>query len=274
MGLHMLPKRHWADMTWEDFRAADTARWIAVLPVAAVEQHGPHLPLGVDGFINEGYLARAMALLPASLPVTVLPLQWVGKSDEHLAFSGTLTLSPETAIRSWIEIGEGVFRAGVRKLVMINSHGGNGAVMELVARDLRVRLGMLAVTASWSRFGYPDGLFTEAERTHGIHGGAIETALMRAIRPDAVREDKVADFKSEAVAMEREFKWLRTDRPAGFGWMTQDLNDAGALGDARAGTREKGEAALEHGARSFIELLEDVDRFEFDRLKDGPEGLV
>jgi creatinine amidohydrolase len=159
----------------------------------------------------------------------------------------------------------------VRKLVIINSHGGNSAVMEIVARDLRVRLGMLAVTASWSRFGYPDGLFTDAERTHGIHGGAIETALMRAIRPDAVREDKIAEFKSEAASMEQEFKWLRPDRPAGFGWMAQDLNEAGALGDARAGTKEKGEAALEFGARAFIELLQDVNRFDLDRLKDGPD---
>jgi creatinine amidohydrolase len=204
--------------------------------------------------------------------VTFLPLQWIGKSDEHLAYPGTLTLSPETAIRSWIEIGESVFRAGVRKLVIVNSHGGNSAVMEIVARDLRVRLGMLAVTSSWSRFGYPDGLFSEAERTHGIHGGAIESALMRAIRPDVVREDKVANFKSEAAAMEREFKWLRPDRPAGFGWMTQDLNEQGALGDARDGSREKGEAALEHGARAFIELLNDVDRFDLGRLKDGPAG--
>lgn len=268
----MLPRRDWTDMTWEDFDAADTAAWIAVLPVAAVEQHGPHLPVGVDGFINEGYLARTRERLPKDLPVTFLPLQWAGKSDEHLAFPGTLTLSPETTIRSWIEIGEGVFRAGVRKLVIVNSHGGNSAVMEIVARDLRVRLGMLAVTASWSRFGYPDGLFSEAEVTHGIHGGAIETALMRAIRPESVREEKVADFKSAAVTMAREFKWLRPDRPAGFGWMAQDLNETGALGDARAGTAEKGKACLDHGARAFIELLEDVNRFDLDRLKDGPPG--
>jgi creatinine amidohydrolase len=94
---------------------------------------------------------------------------------------------------------------------------------------------------------------------------------MRAIRPDAVREDKIADFKSEAAAMEKEFKWLRPDRPTGFGWMVQDLNSLGALGDARAGTKEKGEAALEFGARAFIELLEDVDRFDPKRLKDGPD---
>lgn len=268
----MLPKRFWIEMTWEDFRAGDPARWIAVLPVAAVEQHGSHLPTGVDGYIAEGYLARVLALLPETLPVTFLPLQWVGKSDEHVAFPGTLTLSGESALRGWAGIGESVHRAGVKKLVIVNSHGGNSAVLELVARELRVRLGMLVVTASWSRFGYPDALFTEVERTHGIHGGSIETSLMLAIRPDLVQLDKAADFKPETLAMEKEFRWLRADRPAGFGWMAQDLNPAGALGDARAASKERGEAALEHGARSFIELLHDVDRFELSRLRPGPSA--
>ena len=269
-GYDMLPKRQWIEMTWEDFRASDPARWIAVLPVAAIEQHGPHLPLGSDGLIAEGYVARAIKMLPDSLPVTFLPVQWVGKSDEHVAFPGTLTLSTEAAIRSWTDLGESVHRAGVRKLVMISSHGGNSAVMEIVARDLRVRHGMLAVTAAWSRFGYPEKLFTDVERAHGIHGGAIETSLLLALQPTNVRRDKLADFKPETVAMEREFARLRADRPSGFGWMTQDLNPAGALGDAKAGAKEKGDAALEHGARAFVELLEDVNRFDLKRLKDGP----
>lgn len=267
----MLPKRRWAEMTWEDFRTGDPARWIAVLPLAAVEQHGPHLPVGVDSYIAEGYLARVQERLPAELPVTFLPLQQIGKSDDHLAFPGTLTLPAETAIRAWAGIGESVHRAGVRKLVIVNSHGGNSALMELVARDLRVRFGMLVVTASWSRFGYPEGLFSDLERTHGIHGGAIETSLMLALRPDLVRMEKAADFKPETLAMEQEFKWLRADRPAGFGWMTQDLNPAGALGDAKAASKEKGEAALEHGARAFIELLEDVHRFDLKRLGREPK---
>jgi creatinine amidohydrolase len=266
----MLPKHQWTEMTWEDFRAGDPVRWIAVLPVAAVEQHGPHLPVGVDGYIAEGYLARVLELLQESLPVTFLPLQWVGKSDEHLAYPGTLTLPVESALRAWTALGESVHHAGVRKLVIVNSHGGNSALLELVARELRVRLGMFVATASWSRFGYPEGLFTEAERVHGIHGGAIETSLMLAIRPDLVCMDKAADFKSATLAMEKEFKWLRADRPAGFGWMTQDLNETGALGDARAASKEKGEAALEFGARAFIELLEDVQRFDLARVKPGP----
>jgi creatinine amidohydrolase len=268
----MLPKRQWTEMTWEDFRAGKPERWIAVLPVAAVEQHGPHLPVGVDGFIAEGYLARVLKLLTDQLPVSFLPQQWIGNSNEHLAFPGTLTFSAETAIRTWSEIGESVYRAGVRKLVIINAHGGNSPVLDLVARDLRARLGMLAVTAAWSRFGYPDGLFTDIERVHGIHGGAVETSLMLAMRPDAVRQDKAADFAPESLKIEREFARLRTDRPAGFGWMAQDLHPSGALGNAKAGSRDKGEAAAEHGARAFVQLLEDVHRFDLKRLKDGPRG--
>lgn len=266
----MLPRRHWIEMTWEDFRAGDPARWVAVLPVAAVEQHGPHLPVGVDSYIAEGYLARALKLVPDSLPVTFLPVQWVGKSDEHLAFPGTLTLSAETAMRAWTEIGESVHRAGVRKLVIVTSHGGNSSVLDIVARDLRVRFGMLAVSAAWSRFGYPEGLFTDIERAHGIHGGAIETSLMLALQPATVRKEQAAEFKPETLAIEREFARLRADRPAGFGWMTQDLNPAGALGDARAASADRGEKALDFGARAFVELLEDVNRFDLTRLKDGP----
>ena len=133
----MLPKRQWSEMTWQDFSAPDTARWIAVLPLAATEQHGPHLPLGVDRLIAEAYLSGALALMPDDLPVTVLPVQAIGQSDEHLRFPGTLSFSAETVIRAWTEIGESVHRAGVRKLVLVSGHGGNLAGMDMVARDLR-----------------------------------------------------------------------------------------------------------------------------------------
>src|SRR3569623_680351 len=157
----MLPKPQWSDMTWQEFGAADTARWLAVLPLAATEQHGPHLPVGVDRCIAEAYLARAAALVPDDLPVTFLPIQPVGQSDEHVDYPGTLTLSAETVIRAGTEIGASVRRAGVRKLLMITSHGGNVAAMDIVARELRVRHDMLVATCGWHRFGYPDGTFTE-----------------------------------------------------------------------------------------------------------------
>ena len=268
----MSPKRQWTEMTWEDFRAGDVARWIAVLPIAAVEQHGPHLPLGVDGFIAETYLKRVLPLVPEALPVTFLPAQWIGKSDEHLEFPGTLSFSSATAIGAWTEIGEGIARAGVKKLVIVTSHGGNSSIIDLVARDLRVRFGMLAVAVSWHRLGYPDRLFTDVERIHGIHGGDIETSIMLAGRPETVRKDKAGNFVPATLAMEKEFAQLRAHRLAGFGWMTQDLNPAGAVGDATQATREKGEKAVEFGARAFVKLLEDMHRFDMGRLAKGPLG--
>ena len=264
------PKRDWMEMTWEDIAGGDTARWIAVLPLAAVEQHGPHLPLGVDSFIAEAYLARVRDLLPDGLPVTFLPVQRIGVSAEHLAFPGTLTLSAATAIAAWTELGDSLARAGLRKLVLVTSHGGNVAAMETVARDLRTRLGMLAVTVGWHRFGYPDGTFASEEKKHGIHGGDIETSLMLAAKPGTVRMDRAPKATPATVAMASEFKWLGAYRPAGFAWMTQDLHPSGAVGDATLATAAKGDAALARGAQAFVELLREIDRFDLSRLRDGP----
>lgn len=268
----MNPKRNWADMTWQDFQAGKPESWIAVVPVAAVEQHGPHLPLNVDVAIGQGYLSRVMPKLPDALPVTFLPMQQIGKSGEHRDFPGTLTFSWETVIRAWTEIGESVHRAGVRKIAFINSHGGNSSVLDIVTRELRERLGMFAVLTSWHRLGYPEGLFSAEEKLHGIHGGEIETSLMMAFAPDEVRMDKLDDFVPVTRTMEKEFKYLRAAVPAGFGWMTQDLQESGAIGNARAASKEKGEQAAEYGARAFVALLEDVHRFDLKRLKAGPLG--
>lgn len=267
-----LPKCNWMEMTWQEIAAAgrDSARWIAVLPLAAVEQHGPHLPLGVDTYIAEAYLARVQKLLPVDLPVTFLPVQRVGVSAEHLSFPGTLTLSARTAIAAWTELGESLARAGLRKLVLITSHGGNVAAMELVARDLRTRLGMLAVTVGWHRFGYPDGIFSTEEKRHGIHGGDIETSLMLAAQAELVRMDKAANAVPATIGMARDFKWLGAYRPAGFAWMTQDINPTGAVGDATPASAAKGEAALQQGAKAFVELLREIDRFDLARLHEGP----
>ena len=266
----MLPKRNWMEMTWQEIAAGETARWIAVLPLAAVEQHGPHLPLGVDTFIAEAYIERVGKILPADLPVTFLPVQRIGVSAEHLEYPGTLTLSPTTAIAAWAEIGESLARAGLRKLVLITSHGGNVAAMETVARDLRARLGMLAVTVGWHRFGYPDGTFTAEERKHGIHAGDIETSQMLAAKPDTVHMDRAPNAVPATIAMAKEFKWLGAYRPAGFAWMTQDINPTGAVGDATLATAAKGDAAFARGAEAFIELLREIDRFDLSRLRDGP----
>jgi creatinine amidohydrolase len=267
----MLASRHWSELTSADMRAADMARVIAVLPFAAIEQHGPHLPLGTDAFIMEGYLARVLERLHGDLAVVFLPVQAIGTSQEHSAFAGTLSLTDQAALDNWAAIGESVARAGCRKFVLLNSHGGNAALLDRLALVLRVRQRLLAVTASWSRFGYPDGLFSAAEVAHGIHAGEIETSLMLAFRPDLVRMEEAENFVPASLDFERDFAWLRTARPAGFAWMAQDLSSSGAIGNAAAATAEKGEAAADYGATAFIELLQDVEMFDLARLDDGPE---
>ena len=257
-----VPPRNWTDIHWSDISISEAARWIAVLPLAATEQHGPHLPFETDVLIGEAYLARVRELLPAKIPVTFLPLQRIGISTEHIDFPGTQTLPVDVALKAWTAIGESVARAGVRKLVMVTSHGGNSAAMSLVAQDLRAHHGLLAVTTNWSRFGAPDGLFSAEELRHGIHGGAVETSIMLARYPHTVRKEAIANFHPASIAMEKKFRWLSTHRPVPFAWQTQDLHESGAVGDATKASAEKGEKLLDHGARAFCELLDDVDKFD------------
>jgi creatinine amidohydrolase len=266
-----LPPRDWTDIHWPDVSGTAPARWIAVLPLAATEQHGPHLPVGTDVMIAQAYLARVRELLPEALPVTFLPLQPVGISTEHVSYPGTLTLPTEVALRTWMALGESIARAGVKKLVMVTSHGGNGAAMTLVAQDLRAQQGLLAVTTAWSRFGAPEGLFSAQELHHGIHGGAAETSIMLARYKQHVRTDATADFRPADIAMEKDYRWLSAHRPAPFAWQAQDLHPSGAAGDATIATAEKGRRLIDHGARAFCELLADVDRFDPETLSDGPK---
>ncbi|MEP2704417.1 MAG: creatininase family protein [Roseibium sp.] len=262
----MLPKRFWQDMTTEDFQHPSREDWIAILPVAAIEQHGPHLPVSTDTTIAEGQIKRVIELIPTDLPATFLPLQQIGKSDEHISSPGTLTLSWETVTRSWIEIGESVARAGIRKLVLINSHGGNVPILDIVARELRVKHEMFVTATNWLRFGQPEGLYLEDEFSYGIHGGDIETSLMLHLRPDLVRMTEAQDFTSEQQLFLEEFKHLRGHGKAQFGWKAQDLNPSGALGNAAQATAEKGRKSLDHAANGFVELLQDIHAYDLNRL--------
>ncbi|MBZ0229620.1 MAG: creatininase family protein [Bauldia sp.] len=262
----MLPKRIWHDMTTRDFAEGDTGRWIAVLPVAAIEQHGPHLPVATDTAIAEGMVRRSIELLPDDLPVTFLPVQAVGKSNEHISSPGTLTSTWETTTKLWLDIGDSVHRAGVEKLIVVNSHGGNVPMIDIVARDLRVRHDMLVVATAWSRFGVPAGTSVPEEALYGIHGGDVETSIMLHFRPDLVRMDKAEDFRSSQLAFIEEFKHLRAHGPVQFGWKAQDLNPQGAVGNASAATADKGKAVVDHQAQAFVELCRDVDAFDTGRL--------
>lgn len=264
------PRRLWQDMTTEEFAGLDAERTVAVLPVGAIEQHGPHLPVAVDATLNEAILERAVALLPEDCPVTVLPAMPVGKSNEHLAFPGTLTLSADTLIRLWTDIAESVYRSGVRKLVLFNSHGGQPQIMDIVGRDLRVRKKMLVVLANWFQMVDPSQWYEDDEIRYGIHGGALETAMMLHVRPDLVRMDKARDFASAPKAIRDNARYLDPGDKLSFSWQAQDLNPAGAVGDASAADAETGRLIVDTAADKLAKLLREVVDLPLSTLKDGP----
>jgi creatinine amidohydrolase len=257
---------YWGELTTEDFRALDPERAIAMLPVAAIEQHGPHLPVLTDTAIADGMLGLLRERLPDELSALALPTQAYGKSNEHLLSPGTLTLSAGTLLDALAELGASIARAGLRKVVLMNSHGGNADVLGVVSRELRVRHGMLCVATHWRRFGLPAGMYDAIEERHGIHAGDIETSLMLHLRPDLVRMEKAQNFVSSALAIEQQFTHLRAVGPHGFGWIAQDLNPDGAVGNASIATARKGEATAEHQVQGCIALLRDMTAFPLSRL--------
>lgn len=259
----------WGDLTSAEFRVLDPERTIAVLPVAAVEQHGPHLPVLTDTAIADGMLGMLRTKLPSELSVLVLSTQAYGKSNEHLLSPGTVTLPANVLLDILVEIGASIARAGLRKVVLINSHGGNSDVLGVAARELRVRHRILCVATHWRRFGLPAGMYPPIEDRHGIHAGDIETSLMLHFRPDLVRMQKAKNFVSNAIAMEQEFAYLRPTGPHGFGWIAQDLNADGAVGDASIATAEKGRQTAAHQVEGFIALLREMTAFSLDRLRDS-----
>ena len=248
----------WGDYRASEYASIDAEATIAILPLAAIEQHGPHLPVSTDATIMEGMLETVIARLPDDLDIRILPVQAVGKSNEHIEIAGTLTLPPATLIDTWTELGLSVARAGLKKIVIVNSHGGNEEIMSIVTRELRVREKMLAVKTSWQRFGRPAGLYTDLEDRQGIHGGDVETSLMLHFRPDLVDMSKAQNFISSVSRAEQEFALLRQTGTHAFAWLAHDLNPNGVVGDASAATAQKGRLTAEQQAEGFITLLKDV----------------
>lgn len=264
-------KRYWADYTSYEFARMGRSNMVAVLPVAAIEQHGPHLPLSVDRDILEGLIAACLPKLPDALPVVFLPTQAVGKSDEHARYAGTLTIDAETLIRAWCAIGASVAAAGIKRLVLLNSHGGQIPVIDIVARTLRIRHDMVAVACNWFALGLPDELLTDHERRHGIHAGEMETAMMLALHPQKVAMERARVFESLTERLERNFHRLGIGPGARLGWQTQDLNPAGAVGDAAAATAETGAAIIDHVAGALVEVFADVHRYPVSLLHNPTE---
>jgi creatinine amidohydrolase len=271
--------RYWAELTTADIAQLDVSRTVAVLPVAATEQHGPHLPLSVDSDLVQGVVQASMAHLPAAASVLFLPTQTVGLSPEHARFAGTLTLRAETVIRLWTEIGESVAASGIKKLLIFNAHGGQVGVMDIVARDLRARCGMLVYSASWFNLPLMDAhgqdvnaQFTAHEHRFGVHAGEIETAMMLALKPELVRMDKAQNFHTTSADRAASLPVLGNGRSAKMAWQMQDYNPMGAAGNAAAATAEKGRALVRAAGQGLAALLVELESLPLTVLTDhiGP----
>ena len=267
----MTSSRFWADLSTRDFAQLDPATTVAVLPLGATEQHGPHLPLSVDQTLVDGVVAAALPHLPAPVPVLVLPTQHVGYSPEHLDFPGTLSLSFTTVTSSWIELGECVARAGVRKLLLLNSHGGQVSLMDIAARELRSRAKLIVYSCSWWNLplgGAVNGLFSAQEHRFGVHGGEIETSLMLALRSQQVQMAQARDFKSTSQERAATYPILGDGSSAKLAWQMQDYNAQGAAGNAAAATAHKGRAVLDAAGRQLALLLQELSALPLATLVD------
>ncbi len=257
----------WNELTTTDFASLSADTTIAILPIASTEQHGPHLPIATDVAIANGMLAELKVQRPDDLDFLVLPTQEIGKANEHVYGPGSLSFGPEILIPAWTAIGTKVAEAGIRKLVIVNSHGGNVDVMSIVARELRVRHQMAVVSTQWGRFGNPDGMISEHESRYGIHGGEVETSLMLHFRPDLVDMARPPVRALQGRGHHRaNSKFLTPLPPHSLAWIAHDLNPHGVVGDASKGTAEKGEAICKHQVAGFIELLRDVAAYPLSNL--------
>ncbi|RYF82180.1 MAG: creatininase family protein [Comamonadaceae bacterium] len=263
--------RFWAELNTRDFHSLDVDRTVAVLPLGATEQHGPHLPLGVDSCLADGLIRAMLPLLPADLPVLVLPTQTIGLSPEHARFAGTLTLSAETLIRVWKEIGAGVARAGVRKMVLFNAHGGHVGAMDIVARELRESHDLLVYSVSWFNLPLVDaqGQALTLDR-FDVHAGESETAMMLALAPERVRQDLARNFRPTSEQRARDYPILGNGRSAKLGWAMQDYHPDGAAGNAAGATAAQGQALVDAAARALAQLLAEVSQLPLSTLAPDP----
>ena len=260
-----LPSKFWADLTSRHFSqlaASDVInQTVAVLPVAAIEQHGPHLPVSVDTTLVNGVIEAALQHLPADLPVLFMPTQQVGKSNEHIRYPGTLTLSAQTLISVWTELGECVARSGIKKLVLFNSHGGQVSVMDIVARDLRTAHDLMVFSSNWYTLPLGDevmNLFTPEEHRFGIHAGDMETSMMLALREKYVDMAHAQHFHTQAEERAKKYPILGNGMSAKLGWQMQDYNPYGAAGDASIATAAKGHAVINAAGLQLARLLQEV----------------
>ncbi len=261
MHLPIPPHRYFPYLTWTEIEAMPHPEEVVIVqPMGAIEQHGPHLPLAVDSTICTTVLGRALEQLDPAIPAYSLPPLYYGKSNEHWHFPGTITLSAETLLRVIHDVAESLYRAGFRKLVLLNAHGGQPQVLEIAARDLHQTHPdfMVFPLFIWAVPNCARELLTEKELELGIHAGDAETSLMLSILPDQVRMDLAQTEFPRDLPTD---SWLTMEGALPFAWVTRDLSPSGVLGDPTVATIEKGDQLLESLVKGWVTALEDIYRF-------------
>lgn len=253
------PTRQLAHLTWTEVRDLSKDPGVVLLPIGAVEQHGPHLPTITDNLIVNRVVDAALAQLAADVAAWVLPPLHYGKSTEHTNFPGTITLSADTLRAVVMDIGHSVARAGFRRLAFVNGHGGNTALLEVLARDLRAETGLLCFCIQPALFVKPPFAISPQEERFGFHAGEIETSLLLDLAPELVHMD-------QALCHFPDFP--QSDGPlfyfggASTAWLTQDWSASGVFGDATLGTAAKGTLLLDSAARIVAQVVTTISTFE------------
>lgn len=256
------PDRFFAYLTWQDIQAMpDKENVVIVQPIGAIEQHGPHLPLVVDAAISVAVLGQALAQLDPAIPVYALPPLCYGKSNEHWHFPGTITLSAQTLLAVLMETAGSIYRSGFRKLVFLNSHGGQPQVLEIAARDLHQQYSDFWVFPffTWRVPDLPVELLTPQEQEFGIHAGDAETSLLLSILPEQVQMDRAVAEYPPSLPPE---SLLSLEGKFPFAWMTRDISHSGVIGDPTTATREKGDRLLAALVDGWVKVLREVHEFQ------------
>ncbi len=250
--------RNFAYLNWKQIDALPRDSTLLILPTAAIEQHGHHLPLATDTLINNLLLGHALRKLPAELNVYALPPVCYGKSNEHIGFPGTLSVSSSTFMAVLRDLGSSLSKAGFRKLVLYNTHGGNTALIDVMSRDLRAEFGLRTFAMHGSGGISFEGLDPQ-ERAYGFHAGEVETSFLLASVPELV--DTNAYTANYIADVSKPGLLLPENAPATFAWLTKDIAASGVMGDPRPAGAEKGARWLEQATTRLAAALEEMYRY-------------
>ena len=255
------PKRYFPYLTWKEIEEmADKENTVIIQPIGAIEQHGLHLPIIVDSAISMGVLGKALTKLDSSIPAYALPCLYYGKSNEHYGFPGTITLTAETLLSVIWDMADSLYHSGFRKLVLMNSHGGQPQIMEIAARDIHQKYGDFAVFPlfTWRVPNIAAEFLTERELEYGIHAGDAETSIMLSLLPEQIQMDKAVKEYPSGLP---ENSLLTMEGKLPFAWLTKELTKSGVMGDATVASNEKGDRILESLGDGWVKVIEDIYRF-------------